>query len=313
MHNCGLTDRKTFMAAPLQGYTDAAWREAHSRIYGGVDVYFTPFVRVERGEVRRRDLRDAALPTGYNLVPQIIFRDMAEFDMLADALAAQGHRHINLNLGCPFPPQVHHGRGTGALVNRRLMEQVCDRIAALPDIVFSLKMRLGVECPDEWRAVADVIGGMRLTHVTVHPRTARQQYGGELHMEAFAEVVAALPHPIVFNGDIAGPADIERVAAMPGVAGVMAGRGLLARPSLAAEWRSGQEWSRDERIECLRQLHQAVYEARATRITGGDKQLLGAMQPFWHYLEPEIGHRAAKAIRKATSLAKYHAALSEFF
>ncbi len=300
-----------FMAAPLQGYTDAAWREAHSSVYGGVDVYFTPFARVERGEVRRRDLREAALSTSYNLVPQIIFRDMMEFDMLVDALSTQGHRRIDLNLGCPFPPQVHHGRGTGALVNRRLMEQVRDRVAQLSDIDFSLKMRLGVERPDEWKEVADVLADMRLTHVAVHPRTARQQYGGELHTEVFAQVVAALPHPVVFNGDIASPADVEHVAAMAGVEGVMAGRGLLARPSLAAEWRSGQEWSRDERLGRLLLLHKAVLEARAERISGGDKQLLSAMQPFWHYLEPEIGHRTAKAIRKATSMAKYNAAVGE--
>ena len=51
-------------AAPLQGYTDAAWRSAHRSLYGdGVDAYFAPFVRVEHGEVRRRDLVDTALTT----------------------------------------------------------------------------------------------------------------------------------------------------------------------------------------------------------------------------------------------------------
>lgn len=71
------------------------------------------------------------------------------------------------------------------------------------------------------------------------------------------------------------------------------------------------EWSRDERLGRLLLLHKAVLEARAERISGGDKQLLSAMQPFWHYLEPEIGHRTAKAIRKATSMAKYNAAVGE--
>lgn len=38
-------------AAPLQGLTEPAWRNAHWQTIGGVDAYFTPFVRWERGGV----------------------------------------------------------------------------------------------------------------------------------------------------------------------------------------------------------------------------------------------------------------------
>ena len=41
--------------APLQGYTDAAYRQAHACIFGGIDTYYSPFVRVEHGEIRRKD------------------------------------------------------------------------------------------------------------------------------------------------------------------------------------------------------------------------------------------------------------------
>ena len=37
--------------APLQGYTDAVYRLAHARIFGGIDTYYSPFVRVEHGEI----------------------------------------------------------------------------------------------------------------------------------------------------------------------------------------------------------------------------------------------------------------------
>ena len=40
--------------APLQGYTEAAYRNAHAAVFGGVDVYHTPFVRIDRGEFRHR-------------------------------------------------------------------------------------------------------------------------------------------------------------------------------------------------------------------------------------------------------------------
>ena len=297
------------MAAPLQGYTDAAWRQAHARIYGGVGCYYTPFARVEKGCVRAKDVRETALTDSYTLVPQIIFRDITEFDILVSALAAAGHKRIDLNLGCPFPPQVHHGRGAGALVRRDLMQKVATRRNELPDMKFSIKMRLGIDSPGQWRESADIIAAMPLTHVTIHPRIARQQYSGELHTGEFAEAAAALPHPVVFNGDILTPADIDRLLAMPHVEGVMAGRGLLARPSLAVEWLNGRQWTRDERVSAILSLHAEVLEARAGRLCG-DTQILSAMRPFWDYLEAEIGHKCAKAIRKAGNMAKYTSAVA---
>ena len=50
----------TIYCAPLQGYTDAAWRNAHHRIFGGADCYLGPFMRIDRGQVRSRDVADAA-------------------------------------------------------------------------------------------------------------------------------------------------------------------------------------------------------------------------------------------------------------
>ena len=47
--------------APLQGYTEAIYRQAHARIFGGIESYYTPFVRVEHGEIRKKDMREITL------------------------------------------------------------------------------------------------------------------------------------------------------------------------------------------------------------------------------------------------------------
>lgn len=36
-------------ASPLQGFTEAPWRNIHHELFGGIDAYYTPFVRVEKG------------------------------------------------------------------------------------------------------------------------------------------------------------------------------------------------------------------------------------------------------------------------
>ena len=44
--------------APLQGYTDDVYRRIHHQLAGGIDTYYTPFVRMEGGGVRSKDMRD---------------------------------------------------------------------------------------------------------------------------------------------------------------------------------------------------------------------------------------------------------------
>lgn len=308
-----MTDKKlNIYVAPMQGLTDAPFRHFHADVYGAADGYFTPFLRIDHGEVRRRDLRDISSPLNANhrLVPQVIARDRQEFERLVDAVAEAGHREADLNLGCPFPLQTRRGRGAALIANRAALADIADAMTARPDIKFSVKMRPGLSSPDEWKQTIDIINTMPLSRLTIHPRIATQQYGGPLLMEVFAAMTAASSHPVVYNGDIATPADIDRIAsAYPTIEGIMAGRGLLARPSLFAEWQSEREWDADERLEHILRLHAGVYRHYAGTLCG-DTQILSKIKPFWEYLEGEIGHKPAKAIRKAGSLAKYEAAVA---
>ena len=310
---CKFFQKMEFHSAPLQGYTDAPWRKFHRMVYGNsVDRYYSPFLRLEKGEMRRRDVNDITsdLNDGVPFTPQIIFRDAAEFQALADAVRATGHKAIDLNLGCPFPPQVKKGRGCGMLGNLPELEKIAQLMAEeFADVEFSVKMRLGISEPNEWEASAAIINAMPLSQVTLHPRVGRQQYGGELFMDEFAKFSEQCQHPLIFNGDIASTEQIEAISAQfPGLKGVMAGRGLLARPSLAEEWRTGKEWDQEVRIAHLLQLHSLLLDDYANRLCG-DAQILMKIKPFWDYLEPEIGHKAAKAIKKANSLTAYESAI----
>lgn len=303
-------ENKIIAVAPMQGYTDAPFRHFHSAIYDGAgDMYCSPFIRVEHGEIRRRDLRDitSEFNSGMNLLPQIIFRDLDEFRRLVEAVAGAGYGKIDLNMGCPFPPQVKKGRGAGMILNPAELERIVSAVNSYQEIHFSVKMRLGVTSPDEFRAVVPLLNGMRLEHVTVHPRVAAQQYGGELYMAQYEELRDALSHPVIYNGDIISPADID--AALSHGDGVMIGRGILARPSIIAEWREGREWNDSERLEKILQLHAGIFDHYEATLCG-DAQILMKIKPFWDYLEPEIGHKSFKLIKKATSVAKYQSAVA---
>lgn len=301
------------MAAPLQGYTDAEWRLAHNDIYskagGNADRYFIPFIRIDKGNVRARDIRDlktSAADRDSKTSAQIIFRDLDEFRRLVDTVTAEGCDAIDLNLGCPFPMQTKRGMGAAAIERPEFLAEVSEEMKRRPEIQWSAKMRLGLTEPTAWRNVTDTLNGMPLQWLTVHPRVASQGYKGELFLEEFDEVTKTITHPLIFNGDIKTPDDLNEVMRRwPELAGVMIGRGLLERPSLIAEYRSGEEWSHNRRLEYIKRMHRLVYDSYSSRLEGGEHQLLLKLLAFWEHLEEEIGHKQFKAIKKAQKADAY--------
>lgn len=297
--------------APIQGHTDAAWRHFHHKIYGGNHKYFTPFMRCERGEIRPKDLREFTLDIndGVNVEPQVIFRDVEELDILLAALTKAGATNVNLNMGCPFPLQTGKGRGAAFIKNLEEASKVMNLLRHYDGLKFSVKMRLGMEDPDEWRPMMEILNSIRLDNLYVHPRVARQQYKGELFLDRFAEILKESENPVVFNGEIKTNDDIKRVEKkFPETNGVMIARGILARPSLAAEFEEG-EWSGEKRLQKLMDFHNQLF-SYYERTLCGDSQILSKIKPFWEYTEEEIGRKAWKAIKKASSMSKYRSAIA---
>lgn len=295
------------IAAPLQGYTEAPWRRFHAEVYGsGVDKYCAPFVRAEHGAIRPRDLRDATASTP--VTAQIICRDAAEFRLLASALAEKGVREIDLNLGCPFPPQVKHGRGAGLAAHADALAEVLRAMEEFPEVTFSAKMRL-----DNRENTLPLLENSPVKSLTVHARYASQQYGGECDLDAFENIYRTTKLPLTFNGNILTPEDYDSVAArFPDLDRIMIGRGLLARPSLAEEIKSSRRWSAEERLDAIHDFHGKLFDYYSSKLCG-PTQILSKIKPFWDYLEPEIGHKAAKQIKKAAGLTAYTAAINNIF
>ena len=298
--------------APLQGYTDNAYRNVHNEIFGGVEAYYTPFIRIERGELRKKDVCEA-LPendrTG-KLIPQIIVRDVDEFHFLVGKLREMGHTRIDVNMGCPFPMQTHKGRGAGLLSNPDKAVEVLNAINATDDIVFSIKMRLGNESAEDCFNLMSALNDTRLLHVTMHPRIATQQYKGEVDLERFGRFVTECKHDVIYNGDLKTIGDVKRIEeAFPGVKGVMIGRGLLTRPSLAVEYAAGEALSDEKLLKMVLRMHDELFEEYSQTLQG-DGHLLMKMKTYWEHLEGVIGRKQYKLIKKAINMAKYNTAIA---
>lgn len=269
-------------------------------------------MRVERdGNVMRRDLANIRSPFNKDIetLPQAIFRDTEELRRIAAAVEESGYKCLDLNLGCPFTPQVRKGRGAGMIANPGELEQVAKFVMSKPEISFSVKMRLGLKKPDEWSEIAGILNSMPLHHVCVHPRTAMQQYRGEINLDEFDAICDTMRHPVVFNGDVLTTEDFKSITnRFPNLSGVMLGRGLLKRPSLAAEIR-GTEWNDGEVISGLMKMHEMVF-SHYSKVLCGQAQILAKMKAFWEYPSALLGRKTAKAILKSGNLISYNQALA---
>lgn len=297
--------------APLQGYTDAIYRTMHNKVFGGINSYYSPFIRLEKGEVRQKDIKDI-LPENnenINLVPQIIVNSNEEFLKLTESVCNLGYKRIDINMGCPFPLQTKKGRGAALLQNTKHLEDIVESINSINDIDFSIKMRLGMDSAEDAKGALEIINKAKLHHITIHPRIAKQQYKGEIDYQTFDYIYQNCLHPIIYNGDILSQEDIYNIINIyPKIEGIMIGRGLLAKPYLAMELNKTIRLSVSERLSMIMKLHDAIYDHYSS-VMQGEHQLLLKMKTFWEYLDEEIGKKPYKAIKKSVNIKKYELAI----
>ena len=300
-------------SAPLQGFTEAVWRNVHNSVFGGIDGYYTPFLRYEHGEIRNKDIRDVERKnnTTGNLVPQIIAATPQEMHPLLELLAGEGYTRVDINMGCSFPLQMRKRHGAGLLPHPELVADLMKEVAQHPEFSFSVKMRLGCNSKDEWKELMPILNDAPLCHVTMHPRLGIEQYKKPVDVDAFGEFYAACKHPVIYNGDLCTLADIHRIEQQfPALKGIMLGRGLLANPALGIEYRKERELTNAELGNLVRQMHDGMFRQLTPRLQG-NTQFLSKLKPYWEYLLPAMLKRDKKAILKATTIEKYLCVVNE--
>ena len=300
-----MDDKKILIfAAPLQGVTDNVWRMAQHTVFGGVDAYYAPFMRVEHGEIRRKDLRDVEPDrnAGITLIPQILACQPDHALMMVEALKQMGYSRIDVNLGCPFPPIALHRKGSGMLAYPELAEELFQALATVDGVAYSVKMRLGWDRNDQWHDILPLMDIIKPVNIAVHPRIGKQQYKGDLDIGQFEALLAASSWPVVYNGSLRTLGDIEEtVGRYPGLAAVMVGSGLAANPGMLAP---------DATPDDYRRFHDLLVDGYTEQLNGGEAQLVRHLQDIWQTFLPGTGHKLFKAIRKSRTLDQYQNAAS---
>lgn len=296
----------TIHFAPLQGYTDAIYRNIHARIFGGVETYYTPFVRLEKGAFRNKDLHDIDPASNVTpLVPQLLAGTPEELKQIASLFMQKGYTHADINLGCPFVPIARKHKGAGMLPYPEEVATLFSALKEMEGLTFSVKMRLGWEKAEESLALLHLINEYPFTHITVHARIGVQQYKGETDLEGFERFYEQCAHPLYYNGDIRTAHDITLLAErFPRLKGFVVGRGLLANPALAIEYRNGTVMPSEEKRKKLQAFHSELFNLYEARLQG-QTQLLTKLKTIWEYLLPDADRKLLKKIDKSSKLEQY--------
>lgn len=217
--------------APMQDVTDLAFMRVIAR-YGAPDYFFTEFFRVhaqsrpERHILRSIDEND----TGRPVFAQLIGEDVPHLVRTAAELSRHRIAGIDLNLGCPAPKVYRKNVGGGLL---REPEKIGSVLAALRGSVpglLTVKMRVGFEDPGNFERILELVEAHQVDLLSVHGRTVRQMYRGEVRYDLIGRAVGRVPCPVLANGNIASPARAAEVLKQTGAAGVMIGRHAIRNP-----------------------------------------------------------------------------------
>lgn len=225
--------------APMQGLTELLFRKAYEHCFpGALDLAISPFLSLTHGNLadawkKIDDVIPADNVGSIPVIPQILGKEPVEFIELANRLYEVGYAEVNWNIGCPMRRVTAKHRGSGILPYPNEVRSILDQIMPSLKPRLSIKMRLGLTNKDDIFALVPVLNDYPIASITIHPRTGRQQYAGQVDLDTFQQVYQLFNTHVIYNGDLCTPADYRRLRQrFPQIEDYMIGRGILYDPIL---------------------------------------------------------------------------------
>jgi len=162
---------------------------------------------------------------------------MAQNARVAVRLGAPG---IDLNFGCPTKTVNKSEGGAVLLKTPERIRAVCTAVRdAVPHAIpVTAKIRLGFDHDHDFETIARAAFDSGISELVVHARTRQQGYRPPAHWHRLAGVVASAPVPVIANGELWSPGDIQTCLDASGCSAFMLARGALCRPDLARATRA---------------------------------------------------------------------------
>ena len=308
----------TLLSSPLQGFTDFRFRNAFHKHFGGIDTFYSPYIKLNGKLVIKGSYERDILPennTTLEVIPQIITSDADEFLFVAKYIKELGYNELNWNLGCPYPMVAKCGMGSGLISNTSQIEHILKRVHNETDIIVSMKMRMGYENPTEILDVFPILDQYPIKNIAIHARIGKQLYKGGVDLDSFQTCLNHTKHKIYYNGDITSVAKFKEMQErFPSIDHFMMGRGLIADPFLPSMIKNDTTEYPKNRFEIFEEFHDQIYQEYDAYLSG-PTPIRMKMLGFWEYFSESFSNpqKTYKKIKKAGNSKNYEIAVKEIF
>ncbi len=304
------------LSSPLQGFTDFRFRNAFHHYFGGIDTFYSPYIRLN-GQMLIKPAYERDILEKNNsvseLIPQIMTNDADEFLFVAKYVQSLGYKELNWNLGCPYPMVVNKCMGSGLISDSERIDGILKRVHEESDILVSMKMRMGYEHSGEILDVFPVLDKYPLKNIAIHARIGKQLYKGGVDLNSFERCLENSKHRIYYNGDITSVQEFRKLKErFPSIEHWMIGRGLIADPFLPSMIKANTEIYPENRIDVFGKFIDTLF-AEYGKALSGDSHLLLKMTSYWEYFSTTFSNpqKCFKKIKKAKSVSAYEDAVQE--
>ena len=279
--------------APMEGLVDAPIRETLTKV-GGIDRCVTEFIRVTHGMLPPRifykyapELYNNALTEVGTPVAVQLLGSSAEMMGRHGAKAAElGAGQVDINFGCPAKTVNKHKGGCVLMREPELMHEITAAVRkAVPaDIPVTAKMRLGYDDRSMGVACGQALEAAGASEIVIHARSKVDGYKPPAYWEEIARVREAVKSHVIANGEIWTVGDYWRCRKVSGCDDVMIGRGLIARPDLAAQIKASQNGETLEPMTWTEAVVLVREYAAALQTRLEDKYVTGRIKQWLNYL-----------------------------
>jgi len=232
--------RESPWLAPLAGYSDLSFRLLCRR--WGCRAACTEMISAKglfystANTMRLLQTCDRDLP----LVVQLYGCDPEIMARAVSTLNRRGFEYFDLNCGCSVKKVVKTGAGAALLKDPGLLLRIVSAMAdrAGPGRV-GVKMRLGWSSEEHiYLNLAAPLAEAGAGWITLHPRTAVQQFTGKASWQALKNLKQVSPVPVVASGDLFTARDALDCVRQTGVDTVMFARGALMDPAIGMRYQN---------------------------------------------------------------------------
>jgi tRNA-dihydrouridine synthase len=98
------------------------------------------------------------------------------------------------------------------------------------DRPLTVKIRIGFDNADTFYEILDIVNRHNIDLLSLHGRTVKDMYHGEVRYDLIAEAVKRVDCPVLANGNITSASSALEVLSQTDAADMMVGRWAIANP-----------------------------------------------------------------------------------